>query len=134
MITAQEPPKGFRMSLNAIGTADHQHRAIQHAQCALGLRGEVHMTRCIQQREFRVAHGKLCLFGKDGNTSGSLQRVGIQITVTMIHTAEFFNFSRLIQHGLGKGGFSRIHMGQNADDDFLHKKNLSVRYLQYNRN
>jgi hypothetical protein len=51
IVAFKQLPQGFGVSLHPVRAADDQHRIIQHLQGALGLGGEIHMARGIQQAE-----------------------------------------------------------------------------------
>ena len=49
------------MSLYALGRADHENREVQNLKDALGLRGEVHMPRGVEQSHREIAVFKIGL-------------------------------------------------------------------------
>ena len=62
MIGLQQPPQRQRMPLNAVRTADQQHRRVQHPQRPLHLAGKIHMPRRVQQRQVKILPVQPCLF------------------------------------------------------------------------
>ena len=107
------------MCLDPIRAADHKHGTVQHLEAALRLRGEIRMPGRVQQRHRQIRQFEDSLFGEDRDASLALQTVGIQETVPVIHTSKFLQFSGMIEHGLGKGRFPRVNMGQYADHSFF---------------
>ena len=85
MVSLQQPPQGQGMGLHPIGAADDQHGAVQNRHSPLGLRGEVHVPRGIHQRDFPVGRFQQGLLGKNGNAPGTLQRMGVEECVLMVH-------------------------------------------------
>ena len=114
MIARQQPPQGFRVGLHPGRAADHQHRLVQHLHGALRLRREIHMARRVQQRYCVPLQPDLGLLGEDGDAPLPFQTVVVQKAVPVIHSAQLFDFSRKVQHGLAEGGLPRVHMGHNA--------------------
>ena len=115
IIGLQQPPQGQGMALHAVRAADHQHRAVDHPQGALHLAGKIHVARGIQQGDFHPLPGQHGLLGKNGDAPFPLLGVGIQKRVPVIHPAQLAQLARGVQHGLRKRGFSRVHVGQQAD-------------------
>ena len=76
------------MSLHPVGAADDQHRAVQHRQSALRLRGKVHVARGVHQRNAPMGRFQQGLLGKNGDAPGTLQRIGIEKGVLMIHPSQ----------------------------------------------
>ena len=114
MVALQQLPERLRVGLHPVGSGDDQHRAVQHAQRPLRLGGEVHMARGVKQGQAPLPQRQHGLLGENGDAPLPLQAVGIEEAVAVIDPSQLFQFSREVEHGLGQGGLSRVHMGQNA--------------------
>ena len=108
------------MGLDAVGAADDQHGAVQHPEGPLRLGGEVHMAGGVQQRHFRVSYGQQRLLGEDGDAPLPLDGIRIQKGVPVVHPAQLPQCPAAVEQRLGQGCFSGVHMGQDAQDQFLH--------------
>ena len=113
-VPLQQLPQGPGVTLDAVGTADDQHRAVQHPQRPLCLCGKIHMARGIQQRHLSISQGKYRLLGKDGDAPLPFNGIRIQKSVGMVHPAKLANGAAAVKQGLGKGGLTRVHVGQDA--------------------
>ena len=119
MIFPQQPPKSFGVGLDTVGAADNENSIVQHTQGALGFRGKINVTRGIQKSNLRITKRKPCLFGKDGDSSGPLQSMGIKKAISVINSPHLFDLTGKIKKPFGKGGFTGIHMGQKPQNDTL---------------
>ena len=119
-VPRQQPPERFGVRLHAIRSTDHQHGVVEHLQGALHLRGEIHMSRRIEQGDGRLRQRKLRLLGENRDPAFALERERIQKSIPMIDTAELFQRARLKQHRFRQGGLARINVRQDADDKSLH--------------
>ena len=120
MIEFQKTPKSTGVRLYAVGAADNQNGVVQHLQRALHLRRKIHMPRRVQQGRLQRPVGKNGLLGENRNAPLPFQRMVVQTGIAVIHAAGLFQFSGQIEHGLGQGGLSGVHMSQNPDDCFFH--------------
>ena len=90
------------------------------------------MARRVQQGGLQAVQRQQGLFGKNRDAPLPFQGKGIQKSVAVIHPAKAADGAGNIEHGLGEGGFSRVHMGQNADDRTFHTRFLFIQiFLQY---
>lgn len=119
-VALQQPPEGVGVALHAVGAADDQDGAVQHLEGALHLAGKVRVTRRVQQGELRPVHREHRLLGKDSNAPGALHGVGVQKGVLVIHPPQLFQAPAGVEQPLAEGGFPRVHMGQNAYNQFVH--------------
>ena len=112
LVLLQQLPQGYGVGLDAVGTADDQHRAIQNRQGSLRFGGKIHMARGIHQGDLPVFRFQHCLLGENGDALFPLQRMGVQAGVAVIHTAQGALCAAFIQQRLGKRSFSGVHMSQ----------------------
>ena len=120
-IPLQQPPQGLGVALHPVGAADDQNGAVQHLQGALHFCGEVHVARGVQQRQLHAVQGQDGLLGENGDAPLPLQGEGVQKGVPMVHPAQLLDAAAEVQHGLGQGGFARVHVGHDADGAFFHE-------------
>ena len=112
LVVLQKLPEGPGVGLHPVDTADDQDRVIQNLQDPLCLRGEIHVTRGVQQGQLPVGKGKMGLTGKNRNAPFPLQRVEIHGGVAVIHPAGTPQQTAPVEHCLRQGGFACVHMGQ----------------------
>ena len=110
----QQPPQGLGVALHPVGGADHQDGTVQHLQGPLGLSGEVHVSRRVHQGQLQLPPAQNGLLGVDGNAPFPLQLLSVQKGIPVVHPPQGADGSGHVEHGLGQGGLSRVHMGQNA--------------------
>ena len=122
------------MTLHTGRAADYHNGAVQHIQRPLHLSRKIHMARRVQQGSLQTVQSQQRLLGKNSNPPLPFQGKGIQKSVAMIHAAKAADRAGNIEHCLGQGSFSRVHMGQNADDRTFHTRFLFIQiFLQYNK-
>ena len=114
LVAFQQPPKGQRVGLHSIGAADDQNRAVQNLHGSLRLRGKVHMTRCVHQRNPAMGGFQQGLLGENGDAPGPFQRMGVKERILMVYPPQHPAGSRRIQKGLAQRRLSRVHMGQQS--------------------
>ena len=83
----QKLPQGAGVVLHPVGGGDHQNGVVQKGQHPLGLGGEVHVAGGVQEDEITGLGGEPRLLGEDGDAPLPLHGIGIQIGVSVIHTA-----------------------------------------------
>ncbi len=99
------------MPLHTVRAADDEDRVVEHLKCALRLRGEIDVSRRVEQRDVRVAAIHHSLLGKDGDAALAFERLGVQKGVAVIDAAEHAQRARGVQKPLGESGFPRVNMG-----------------------
>ena len=119
-VPLQQPPQCPGVGLDAVGAADDQHGAVQHPESPLRLGGEVHMAGGVQQRHLRIAQRQQRLLGEDGDAPLPLDGIRIQKGVPVVHPPQLPQRAAAVEQCLGQGCFSGVHMGQDAQDQFLH--------------
>ena len=73
------------MALNAVHRADHEHRAVQHLQDTLHLRGEIYMSRCIKEGNLHILPLEHRLIGKNRNATFPLKFICIEEGIPMVY-------------------------------------------------
>ena len=125
-VQLQQPPQGAGVGLDPVHAADDQDGIVQHRQGPLHLGGKVHMARGVQQRHLHVPQRQLRLAEKNGNAPLPLQQMAVHGSTAVVHPAQLPQLTGAVEHGLGQGGLSRVHMGGDADD---HPASLLVVHL-----
>ena len=120
LVAPEQPPQGLRVGLDPVGGADDQDGVVQHLEGALHLGGEVHMAGGVQEGDRQRRGLEQGLLGEDGDAPVPLQGVGVQIGVPVVHPSQGGDGPGGVEQGLGQGGFPRVHVGQNADDELFH--------------
>ena len=85
------------MSLHAILPADNKNRVVQNAQRPFHFRREIHMSRRVQEHDFRIFKFQLRLLGKNRNSAGPLLGVRIKKSVLMIHSSQLSDRARRVE-------------------------------------
>ena len=88
MVLLQELPEGESVALHAVRTADDKYRVVEHLQGALGLGGEVHVPRGVEQGEFGVFESEHRLLGENGDPALALQAEVVEKGVFVVDSAE----------------------------------------------
>ena len=99
------------------------------------------MARGVQQSHLQIPDGQLRLAGKDGDAPLPLQQMAVHGGTAVVHPAQLPQLTGAVEHGLGQGGFARVHMGGDADDHpaglvavCIHMQNLlCLVFLYYGR-
>ena len=109
---------GDRLGLHPRHPAEHQDRAVEHAQGALHLHGEVHVSRCIDQVDVMATPLGVGRGGGDGDAPLPLQLHVIHggaSAVLPLHLVNPVNPIGVEEDPLGEGGLARIDVGADAE-------------------
>ena len=109
------------MRLHAVRAADDEHRIIEHLQRALHLGGKVHVPRCVEQCDRRVAERHARLPRKDRDAARTLERVRVHVRIFMVDTAEIADRARAVEQRLGQRRLSGVDVRQDPQNQLLHK-------------
>ena len=120
LIPGKKSPECIGMYLDPFAAADYKNGTVKNLKGPLHLSREIHMPRCIQQRNLHISICENSLLRKYGNTPGTFQRVGIQKRILMVHPAQPSDTAGQIQHAFCQCCFSRIYMGQYTDYQLSH--------------
>ena len=115
LVLAQQLPQGSGVGLNSVCAADNQHSAVQRRQHPFRLRGKVHVARGVDQGHRPVGRSEPGLLGENGNAPLPFQLEAVQQRIPMVNPSQHPPGPGGIEQALGKGGLSRIHMGQQSD-------------------
>ena len=108
-------PDGFGLRLDAALCAEHGDSAVQNAQGALNLDGEVHVARRIDDVDTETLPetgrgGRL-----NGNTSLLLLDHEVHGSSALVHFADLMGLARIEQDALGRCGLAGVDMRHDAD-------------------
>ena len=119
----QQAPEHPHLPVHAVRRADHQNGAVQNAQHALHLRGEIRVSRRIQQCIAALHVSPLRheprLLGEDRDASLFFHLIGIQERVAVVHAPGIPDRSRDVEQRLGERRLARVHVSQDAEDQIL---------------
>jgi len=100
---------------DAVHGVKHRHRAVEHAQRALHLGGEIHVAGCVNDIDTDVAPGACGGGAGDGDAALLLLLHPIHGRSALVHFAETVQASRIEKDALGRSGLAGIDVGHDAD-------------------
>ena len=115
-------PNGLRLRLHAALGAQNGHRAVQHAQGALHLHGEVHVARSVDDVDAGL--GELVLGplpiaggsrGSDGDAALLLLSHPVHGGGAVMGLTDLVVDAGVVEDTLGGGGLTGIDMGHDTD-------------------
>ncbi len=109
------PPYGFRLRLHAGDGVENRDRAIEHAQAALHLGGEIHVAGSIDDVDLHVAPCAGGGGGSDGDAALLLLLHPVHGGGALMDFADLVGAAGVIQNPLGGCGFTGIDMCGDAD-------------------
>ena len=107
------------MGLYAIGSADDEHRIVQHRQGSLHFGTKIGMAGGIQHGQQGMGQVQARFLGKNGNSPAAFQGMVIQEGIAVIHPAGLPQRPGRYQHGFGQGGFAAVHMGHQPNGNIF---------------
>ena len=107
------------MRLHAVRAADDQNGAVHHLQGTLHLRGKVHVSRRVQQRDMGIRQGQQRLLGEDGDAALPLLHIVVEIRIAVVNAPHGAQRAALIEQRLAQRGLSGIHVGQQANGNVI---------------
>src|SRR5450759_2819510 len=114
-ILVRLPPNRFRLRLHAGHGVEYRHRAVQHAQAALHLGGEIDVPGRIDNVDLDVAP----LAGGRGRCDRDAAFLFLLHPVhdggALMNFAQLVGLARVVQDPLGRGGVTGIDMRRDAD-------------------
>ena len=120
VVVVREAPVGLRLRLDAGDAVEHHHRAVEHAQRAVHLDGEVDVSRGVDQVDLLVA--------PEGGHRGALNRdAALLLLLEVVRRRRRLQIlgvvdvddrvlaPRVIQDALGRRRFAGVDVGDDAD-------------------
>ena len=118
-------PDGFGLRLNAALGAENGHRAVEHAQGALDLDGEIDVTRGIDDVDPAVAPEAGGSGGRDRDAALLLLLHPVHNGVALVGLAQLIGTARVEQDALRGRGLTGVDMRHNTDISCVLKTILS---------
>ena len=108
-------PDRFRLRLHSAHGAENGHRAVQHAQGALHLGGEIHVPRGVDDVDLVVAPVAGGCGRGDGDAPLLLLVHPVHGGFAVVHFAHAMGLAREEQDSLGRRGFPRVDVRDDPD-------------------
>ena len=108
-------PDGLGLGLNTSNRVENGDGAIEHAQRALHLNGEVHVPGCIDDVDAMTAPQSRRGSRRNRDTALLLLDHPVHRCAALVHLAQLVGAARVEQDALGDGGLARIDVGHDAD-------------------
>ena len=108
-------PHGLGLRLDAGDRVEHGDGAIEHAQGALHLDGEVHVPGCIDDVDAMTAPQRRR--GRRGDRDAALLLLDhpVHRRATLVDLAQLVGAARVEEDALGDGRLARVNVGHDAD-------------------
>ena len=119
-VVVGQPPVGLRLGLDAGNAVEHHDRAVEHAQRAVHLDGEVDVARGVDQVDLLVApeRGHRGALNRDAALLLLLQVVGRRRRLQILGIVDVDDrvlAPRVIQDALGRRRLPGVDVGDDAD-------------------
>ena len=108
-------PYGLGLRLHAADRAEHRDRAVEHAQAAFDLDGEIDVAGRIDDVDAMVAPETGGRGGRDRDAAFLLLHHPVHGRGTLVHFTDFVVDPGVVEDSLGGGGLTGIDMGHDAD-------------------
>jgi hypothetical protein len=118
------PPHRLGLRLHAADRAEHRDRAVENAQAALDLDGEVDVTGGIDDVDAVVAPLAGGGRGGDGDAALALLLHPVHRGGAFMHLAHAVDPARIKEDALGQGGLAGVDMGHDANISILIERSL----------
>ena len=115
IVAVRLPPNGLGLRLDSRNGVEHDHAAIEDAQAALHLSGEVHVARRVDDVYGVVFPGAGGRRGRYGDTALALLGHPVHNGGAFIHTAQLVDTACGEEDALGHGGLARVDVRDEAD-------------------
>src|SRR5215469_1919728 len=109
------PPYGLRLRLDAMHSVEYSAGAVQNAQGALHLGGEVYVAGCIDDVDADVAPEACGSGRRDGDTALLLLLHPVHRGGAFVHFADTVRDARIKKDALSRSGLAGIDVGHDAD-------------------
>ena len=108
-------PHRLGLGLHAGDTVEHRHRAVEHAQRALHLDGEVDVARGVDDVDVVVAPLAGGGGRRDGDAALLLLRHPVHRRGAFVHLADLVVATGVVEDPLGRRGLARVDVGHDPD-------------------
>ena len=114
VILRRLPPDGLGLGLHAALGAEHRHGAVQHAQRALDLHGEINVAGRVYDVDLMSAPFAGGGGGSDGDAALLLLLHPVHGRHALVHLAEAVRPARVEEDALGGGGLAGVDVRHDA--------------------
>ena len=118
-------PDRLRLGLDARHAVEHDDRAVEHAQAALDLDGEVHVSGRIDDVDAMIAPERGRRRGRDGDAALLLLGHPVHRGRALMHLADLVDLLGVEEDALGDGRLAGVDMRDDADVPRACERNLS---------
>ena len=108
-------PVGFRLRLNAAGTAEHADAAVEHLERTVNFDGEVHVAGGVDDVELISLPEAGGGGGLDGDAALGFLFHEVHGGCAIVNFPDFVDLAGELENAFGGGRFARINVGENAD-------------------
>ena len=108
-------PDRLRLRLNAGDRVEHGDRAVEHAQRALDLDGEVHVSGSIDNVDPMVAPRRGRRRRRDRDAALLLLRHPVHRRGALVHLAQLVGAAGVVEDPLGRRRLARVDVGHDPD-------------------
>ena len=108
-------PDRLRLRLDARHAVEHHHRAVEHAQAALDLDGEVDVAGGVDEVDVVVAPGEAGGGGGDGDAALALLRHPVHRRLPLVDLADLVDASRVEEEALADRRLAGVDVRDDAD-------------------
>ena len=112
-------PDGFGLGLHAALGAEYGDRAVQHAQRALDLDGEIHVAGGVDQVDLMAAPFTGRRSRGDGDAALLLLLHPVHGRHALVNLADAVGAARVVQDALGSGGLAGIDVSHDANVAYM---------------
>ncbi len=109
------PPDRLRLRLDARHAVEHHHRAVEHAQAALDLDGEVDVPGGVDQMDVVVVPGEAGGRGGDGDAALPLLGHPVHGRFTFVDLADLVDASRVEEKAFADRRLAGVDVRDDAD-------------------
>ena len=108
-------PVGFRLRLNAAGTAEHADAAVENLERTVNFDGEVHVARGVDDVELVILPEAGGGGGLDGDAALGFLFHEVHRRCAIVNFPDLVDLAGELENTFGGGRFARINVGENAD-------------------
>ena len=108
-------PHGLGLGLDAGDRVEHRDRAVEHAQAALDLDGEVDVARRVDDVDLAVAPLRGGRGRRDRDAALLLLDHVVHHRGAFVHLADLVGAAGVEEDALGRGGLARVDVGHDPD-------------------
>ncbi len=108
-------PHRLRLRLDAVDAAEHHHRAVEHAQRALDLDGEVDVARRVDEVQLVALPAEGGGRGGDGDAALALLRHPVHLRLAVVDLADLVDAPAVEEEALGDRGLAGVDVRDDAE-------------------